>query len=353
MTEDGIIAIDKPEGISSAAVVARVKKKLGVKKVGHTGTLDPFATGLMLCGINKGTRLSQFFLGGSKRYIAEVALGIETDTQDFTGHIIKKCNPEVIDALPHETILKTIEQFMGVQMQQPPVYSALKHNGTPLYKLARQGQPVQKSPRRIELYSIELQHIKRVSESKHLKSTATSESEFSKSIFITLQIHCSSGTYIRSLAHDIGQKLGCGACLSSLRRTETHGFSIDHAIALNKMEEMGHKEAFDRIIPMSRTLPFMPVIHADDMLMDKIRFGRTFLLSDPLPLSDYLPLSTSNICPNPLSMREDLESSKLFQSSDSSKSVYMRVIDSHGDLAAIVQYDIDLDKYDYCCVFAN
>jgi len=353
MTKDGIIAIDKPEGVSSAAVVARVKKKLGVKKVGHTGTLDPFATGLMLCGVNKGTRLSQFFLGGPKSYIAEVALGVETDTQDFTGHIIKKCNPEVLSAFSYETILRTTEQFRGIQMQHPPVYSALKHNGKRLYQLARQGQPLQKPPRRIEIYSIEVRDIKKISESEGLDSIAISNSEFSNRVSVTLAIHCSSGTYIRAIAHDIGELLGCGACLSSLRRTETHGFSIDHAIALNELEEMVQEDAFDRIIPMSLTLPFMPVVYADNNLMDKIRFGRPLLSSDLLHISDSLPPSDSDICQDSGQITDHSETAELFKLSDLSKTLYMRVIASSGELAAIIQYDRDLDKYDYCCVFAN
>lgn len=335
MIEDGIIAIDKPEGISSAAVVARVKKKLGLKKVGHTGTLDPFATGLMLCGINKGTRLSQFFLGSSKRYIAEVALGIETDTQDFTGNTIKKCDPAALTALPHETILEVIDKFLGPQMQHPPVYSALKHNGKPLYQLAREGHPVQKPPRKIEIYSIEVQQIQEMSESESLST-----------ISVTMSVHCSSGTYIRSLAHDIGQRLGCGASLASLRRTETQGFSIDHAIALSKLEQMGQEEVFDRIIPMGETLPFMPAIYADDTLMDKVRFGRPFFL-EKNPFSDSLLLT------EPTSSTDAFVPSKVSQPSNLNRSRYMRVIDRCGQLAAIVQYDIDLDKYDYCCVFAN
>ncbi|MBF0468062.1 MAG: tRNA pseudouridine(55) synthase TruB [Desulfamplus sp.] len=330
MTKDGILAIDKPEGISSAAVVARIKKKLGVKKVGHTGTLDPFATGLMLCGINKGTRLSQFFLGSSKCYAAEVILGMETDTQDCTGHIMKQCAPGVVNCLSDEMIVAAIDNFKGSMMQQPPVYSALKHKGKPLYKLAREGQPVQKPPRRIEIYSIVLKKIKKNQRPETSTQTSSiagtiSDTDSVSSLFnclsITFEVHCSSGTYIRTLAHDIGQRLGCGGTLFSLRRTQTCVFSIDNAISLGEFEMLDQNEAFNRIIPMAQAIPFMPMVQADETLMERIRFGRTFML--PVQLSDY------------------------------NNNTYIRVVDSHGELAAIVKYDITLDKYDYCCVFAN
>ncbi|MBF0233492.1 MAG: tRNA pseudouridine(55) synthase TruB [Desulfamplus sp.] len=377
MTKDGIIAIDKPEGISSAAVVARIKKKLGVKKVGHTGTLDPFATGLMLCGINKGTRLSQFFLGSSKSYIAEVILGIETDTQDCTGHLVKQCSSSVVNGLSHEMVMSTIYKFKGEMMQKPPVYSALKHNGQPIYKLARQGKPVQKPPRRIEIYSIEILQIKKISLSeilisaeieKNLRDTEstekradsattienhslsvakflsifpTSESKGLNGLSVTFEVNCSSGTYIRSLAHDIGQSLGCGGTLYSLRRTRTCGFSIDDAVSLGKLEMMNKNEAFDRIVPMAHSLPSMPLIQADDALMDRISFGQTFFIS------------YNHLFQESLSLSGRCQTLKPVQLSDSNNSTYMRVIDRQGELAAIIKYNRALDKYDYCCVFTN
>lgn len=364
MTKNGLIAIDKPEGISSAAVVARIKRKLGVKKVGHTGTLDPFATGLMLCGINKGTKLSRFFLGGSKHYIAEVALGIETDTQDYTGQIIDRCNPLLLNTITNEKIIETVVKFKGIQMQKPPVYSALKHNGKPLYQLAREGRPIQKPPRSIEIHSISVHSIRTISKPEFLESDpgyleniltseptglsttqCLSKLKCSEYLAITISIHCSSGTYIRSLAHDIGQRLGCGGCLSSLRRTETCGFSIDDAISLSQFEDISKEEAANRIINMAQTIPFMPVIQADDEMMETIRFGRIFRrqLSVLNTLADFSDTHTE---PMPL---ESSNTNYYLPSSDS----YLKVIDSTGELAAIVQYDQVLDKYDYCCVFVN
>ncbi|MBF0412208.1 MAG: tRNA pseudouridine(55) synthase TruB [Desulfamplus sp.] len=319
MTQNGIIAIDKPEGISSAAVVAIVKRKLGVKKVGHTGTLDPFATGLMLCGINKGTKLSQFFLGSSKHYLAEVALGIETDTQDYTGQLVNRCDPLVLDSLTHDTIIETVEKLRGIQMQKPPLYSALKHNGKPLYKLAREGKPVQKPSRMIEIHSIEILNIQ-----KESAADLISKPKFlSDAILLTISVHCSSGTYIRTLAHDIGQQLECGGCLSSLRRTKTCGFSIDDAISLSQLEDMSQEETLTRILPMAQSIPFMPVIQADDKMMETIRFGRTFRFQQPLSFADGENLTD------------------------------FKIIDTNGELVAIVEYNRVLDKYYYCCVFIN
>ncbi len=376
--KDGILALDKPEGISSAALVARVKKVLGVRKVGHTGTLDPFATGLMLCGINKGTRISRFLLGSSKSYIAGITLGTETDTLDATGTVINQSPPDIIEAISPEKILKILDAFRGVQMQHPPVYSALKHKGKPLYKLAREGRPIQKPPRKIEIHSLELKIIDKPC--------------------VTLHVHCSSGTYIRSLAHDMGQKLGCGAMLSSLRRTETCGVNIASAIPLARLETMGREEALRHVIPMAETLSFMPAIHADAEMLMQVKFGRPFRAPSPSDLfsSDLFSsdLFSSDLFKSDL-FKSDLFKSDLFNSDlsnsdlsnideahlinislddnhsmkrllDNNYSVkrlldkhhsmnplYFRVIDCGGKLAAVVEYDSKKDRYDYCCVFAS
>jgi len=181
--KNGIIAIHKPEGISSARVVARVKKSLGVKKVGHTGTLDPFATGLLLCAVNKGTRISRFFLDGHKRYLARVCLGVETDTYDLTGKTVFTASKNSMDSLNNEDIEQTVNSFIGVQGQVPPD---------------------------ITINHIELPNV-------------------------DMEVFCSSGTYIRSLAFDIGKKLGCGAHLSKLCRTQSSAFKLEDAIRINAL----------------------------------------------------------------------------------------------------------------------
>ena len=153
---NGIIIIDKPVGITSARVVSIVKKALNAKKVGHAGTLDPFAEGVLICCVNQATRLADFLLHGTKKYIAGLKLGEETDTQDVTGTVTSTVEPKNYSI---ETLKKVFKAFEGPLEQLPPVYSALKHKGVPLYKLARSGKPVQKPPRQVEIYSIAILDI--------------------------------------------------------------------------------------------------------------------------------------------------------------------------------------------------
>ncbi|MCD4674712.1 MAG: tRNA pseudouridine(55) synthase TruB [Desulfobacula sp.] len=299
--KSGIIAINKPGDISSARVVARVKKALGVKKVGHTGTLDPFATGLLLCAINKGTRISRFFLDGHKRYIARICLGVETDTYDLTGKTVSTAQKSIMDSLNSEDVEQAVKSFIGIQDQVPPVFSALKHEGQPLYKLARQGKKIQKPPRRIEFFDISIKHIELPN--------------------IDVEVFCSSGTYIRSLAFDIGQKLGCGAHLSKLCRTQSSEFKLEDAVQLDAFERLDQTTAQQRIVPLSDCLEFMPGIVVDKSIAQKIKFGQKLLKKDldvPLAKSDQ----------------------------------FIRVIDNNDDLLAIIQLN-KTQEYKYCCVFSS
>ncbi|MDY0220032.1 MAG: tRNA pseudouridine(55) synthase TruB [Desulfobacterium sp.] len=299
----GILAVDKPGGISSARLVARIKECLKVKKVGHTGTLDPFATGVMLCGINKGTRISRFLLGGPKKYTATLCLGVETDTLDRTGVVEKTADPSQVSAITRDELVKVVDSFAGVQMQHPPIFSALKHQGQPLYRLARQGRPVQKPMRRIEIFSIAITGV----DLPHL----------------TLDVHCSTGTYIRSLAQDIGSALGCGAHLAELRRTDSCGFDQETLVSLASFEAMDHDEARSKIIPMNEVLWFMPAFEADPDMVKKIGFGQS--------------LGLENKISPPMDGQEP----------------FVRIVAPDGSLAAVVEYDPALDQYNYCCVFVS
>lgn len=300
--KSGIIAISKPEGISSARVVARVKKVLGVKKAGHTGTLDPFATGLLLCAINKGTRISGFFLTGHKRYSATVCLGVETDTYDLTGRTVFTAPKNGMSALTKEIVDETVNSFVGVQDQVPPSFSALKHEGQPLYKLARQGKMIQKPPRQIEIFDIRIQQIKLP--------------------YLDIEVFCSSGTYIRSLAFDIGRKLGCGAHLSRLCRTQSSAFVLENAISLDALEDLDRMTAEQRIVCLSDCLEFMSKIIVDQSIAKKIKFGQKLLKEEmpPPPAESNYPI---------------------------------RVTDNHNNLLAIVQLTEDRQAYKYCCVFSS
>lgn len=299
----GILAVDKPSGISSAGVVARVKRALKAGKAGHTGTLDPFATGLMLLGINRGTRISRFLLGGAKTYVAELRLGQVTDTLDPTGSLEYEAEPEMVSTLDHQSVLEAAKAFTGRISQVPPAYSALKHQGTPLYKLARKGQKVVKPPRDVEIYRLDVTEVRLP--------------------FVVIHVRCSSGTYIRSLARDIGESLGCGAHLSKLRRTESCGFDVDTSLNFDDLAGMEKKDIESRIIPMNEALQHMPGVDAAGSLHDTLRYGRPVAIEavglDPMELNDG----------------------------------FVKILDSKGELAAILEYNKSGHKYDYCCVFID
>jgi len=255
---NGIIIIDKPAGITSAKVVAIVKKTLRARKVGHTGTLDPFATGVMICCINHATRLANFFLSGNKIYEAVLRLGIETDTQDLTGKVISRGDKVEFSERKIRSVLK---QFVGTTEQRPPIFSALKHKGVPLYKLARSGKPVQKPARRVVISSITVRDIILPD--------------------LLLEVSCSAGTYIRTLCADIGAALGCGGHLKALRRMESSGYSINDAMTLSELEALVlSKKISDHIIDMSDALPSIPAHIADKTLIEKIRYGKIITRGD-------------------------------------------------------------------------
>jgi tRNA pseudouridine55 synthase len=295
---NGILVIDKPENMSSAKVVSLVKKISGAKKAGHTGTLDPFATGVMVCCLNKATRLSGFFLNSDKTYEGTLCLGIETDTQDCTGTILSKSDN--VNFSP-ETLEAAFQKFTGPIKQIPPVYSALKHKGVPLYKLARKGKPVQKPPRDVMISRLEILDI-------NLPE-------------VSFSVSCSSGTYIRTLAADIGRKLGCGAFLKTLRRTGCGHFTLKNAITLEELEQLARSGSIEkRIIPMADALPHMPYYIADHPLTEKIRYGNIITGSD---------------------IQAELEPGDC-----------IRIIDSKSRLIAVLSKK-ESDKYNYCCVFIN
>ncbi len=300
--KSGILSIHKPEGISSARVVARVKKALGAKKAGHTGTLDPFATGLLLCGINQGTRISRFFLDGHKRYSARICLGVETDTYDLTGETVHTAPQNVMDSLGIQDVEDAVTSFIGIQDQVPPVFSALKHEGQPLYKLARQGKKIQKPPRRIEIFDININHIKL----PHLD----------------IEVFCSSGTYIRSIAFDIGRKLGCGAHLSKLCRTQSSAFKLEDAIELDVLERLCKEVAEQRIVSLSDCLGFMPEVVVEKSIAQKVRFGQKLLKRD-----------IGIVVGNPDQL--------------------IRVTDDKNSLLALIQLSENQQTYNYSCVFSS
>lgn len=209
---DGFLLLDKEKGISSNQLVQKVKKSLSIKKVGHLGTLDPMATGLMILAINRATKFSSYFLESDKSYDASIQLGSSTDTDDAMGNIISSS-----DIIPNEKdINKSLASFIGQSMQTAPFFSALKHKGKPLYKYAREGEFISKPPREINIFSIE-----------------NIICEHNKCSFI---VHCSKGTYVRSIARDLGDKLNSGGHLSALRRLSQGIFNIKNAMTIENIE---------------------------------------------------------------------------------------------------------------------
>jgi len=300
---NGVIVIDKPQDISSAKVVASVKRALKAAKVGHAGTLDPFAEGVLVCCVNQATRLAGFLLHGPKKYAAVLKLGEETDTQDFTGQIVAATDPS---GLSRKTIQNAFESFKGTVEQQPPVYSALKHKGTPLYKLARSGRPVQKPPRRVDIFEISVTRI--------------------DPPFVGFEVACSAGTYIRTLSADIGKYLGCGAHLHALKRIASSGFEIAQATPLSELEALACSgRLHGRMISMRDALPAMPECQADDDLVAKIRHGRSLTVQDLI---------------DP-------------QGVNGQTYTYVKIIDRKGSLIAIVERRPASHRLSYRCVFGQ
>lgn len=246
----GILLVDKPEGPSSAQVVQRVKKALKVKKVGHLGTLDPFASGLLLLGINDGTKIADLFLTAQKTYRGLIALGVETDTQDSTGKVLQT---RQVPPLTERELARLQESFTGILSQTPPMYSALKRGGVPLYKLARQGKEVPREPRRVEIERLRLELL------------GPAE--------LKIEVTCSKGTYIRTLAADMGKHLGCGAHLKNLRRLSCGALGVEQALPLSAIEALDHLTALP-LISLSRALEFLREFRLSDDLLPQIRMGR-------------------------------------------------------------------------------
>ena len=213
---DGILIIDKPTGWTSMDVCAKLRGILREKRIGHAGTLDPMATGVLPVFVGRATKAVQFAENGRKEYHAVLKLGTVTDTQDTTGTVLET-HPVTVGA---DEVRAALEHFTGELLQLPPMYSALKVNGQKLYDLARQGKTVERKPRAITVYELEL-----------LEQSAPDE--------FTLRVVCSKGTYIRTLCHDLGQALGCGGCMAALRRTEASGFGIGEAVTLEDAAREG------------------------------------------------------------------------------------------------------------------
>ncbi len=229
---DGVINVNKPLGMTSHDVVYRLRRILGIKKIGHTGTLDPDASGVLPMCIGKGTKMAEYLTATDKCYMAQMTLGAFTDTQDASGEILESFEVNVTE----DEIRNTIESFIGEIEQIPPMYSAIKINGKKLYELAREGKSVEREARRVKIKSIEIKKI-----------------DLEKNI-VDMLVSCSKGTYIRTLCNDIGEKLGCGGYMSALERTKSGRFCIEDAFMLDEIEEMAGKFDFSFMVPIGEVL---------------------------------------------------------------------------------------------------
>lgn len=233
---DGILIIDKPEGISSAKTVWKVKRALHLKKAGHTGTLDPFASGLLILCLNQTTKKATYFLNLDKTYLGKMILGISTDTQDLTGQVTRICSKEKL-RLTREEIERVFNQFQGDLWQVPPIYSALKVAGQPLYRLARKGIKILPAPRKVKIWQLNLLEIR-----------------WDRYPSITFKVKCSKGTYVRTLCNDIGNFLGYGAYLSDLRRVQVGNISLKKAIPFNEFIILPLEQQKKYILPFNTVL---------------------------------------------------------------------------------------------------
>ena len=221
---NGIILIDKPQGWTSHDVVGKLRGILHERRIGHSGTLDPLATGLLVVFIGRATRAVEFAEADRKEYVAGLRLGMNTDTQDITGRIISKETD-----IPDEPEVRiAIERFRGELEQIPPMYSAVKIGGKKLYELARKGESIERKPRHITIFGLEI--------------TGRSDNDY------ILDVVCSKGTYIRTLCHDIGAALGCGGCMSSLRRTKSGVFSVDNAYTIAEIQEAADRGEEEKLL---------------------------------------------------------------------------------------------------------
>lgn len=248
---NGVININKPKGFTSHDVVAKLRGILSMKKIGHTGTLDPDATGVLPICVGRATKTADMLTATEKEYVAKVVLGSETDTQDASGTVLKSAPVNVTE----EEIKETSSSFIGDIMQIPPMYSAIKQDGKKLYELARKGQVVERQPRPVTIFELEVMEIN------------LSENWF------TIRVKCSKGTYIRTLCQDIGEKLGCFAHMGELERTKSGKFSLEEAYTLEQVQESMEKGDTSFLTPIDQIFSDMPTLVLSQRKAEKMCNG--------------------------------------------------------------------------------
>jgi len=261
----GVINIHKEKGYTSHDVVAKLRGIVGQKKIGHTGTLDPDATGVLPVCLGKATKLCDMLTDKNKTYETVMLLGKVTDTQDISGTVLSETS---LDKLDEESVKKAILSFVGDYMQVPPMYSALKVNGKKLYELAREGVEIERKARPVTILEIQIKEI-------NLPR-------------VRMEVSCSKGTYIRTLCHDIGEKLGCGACMEELIRTRVSRFKLEDSLTLSQVQELKEAGNLDKIlVPIDEMFSNYEAITLKDEFMSFVYNGNTFL---PKHVKQYIEL---------------------------------------------------------------
>ena len=298
----GLALLNKPAGFSSAQFLTIAKRTFGVKKAGHCGTLDPLAEGLLICCLNQATRLSTFLLPGGKTYAVMLKLGSATDTQDTEGTVV---NEAPVPAFTYDELVAVLASFTGEIQQVPPAYSALKHEGVPLYKLARKGKAVVKPARTVTIESITINTVDLP--------------------YVGFTVTCSAGTYVRTLCHDIGLKLGCFGHMTGLKRTATCGLSLEDALTLDEIRQLDRNQPIPLkgFIPMREALPEVTKLTAEPGLVEKLSYGRL------LYARDFAALQNADLQPNTI----------------------FCVLDEAGELQAIVEFTAMDAPLRQCAVF--
>ena len=285
----GILLLDKRLGISSNRALQEAKRLLNANKAGHTGSLDPLATGLLPICFGEATKISGMMLDDDKRYQVTIQLGIKTDTGDLEGNIVET---KPVPEFSVETVRTILEKFTGEIDQIPPMYSALKQNGKKLYELARDGIIVDRKARRITIFELNLLDTQQDT--------------------LELDVHCSKGTYIRSLAEDIGEELGCGATVQSLRRTQAGQFRIEQAFTIEQLQELDGQQLLDTLIAVDAPLQAMPAVYLDNQQAKAIKFGQVLDLDESLLGSVRMYATTEFLGLGEMRLNGKLAPKKLF-----------------------------------------
>ena len=255
---NGILLIDKEQDWTSNDVVVKLKGILHERRIGHSGTLDPMATGLLVVFVGRATRAVSFAESDEKRYLATLRLGLTTDTQDTTGNVIERRAVDVSD----EALQRMLDRFTGEQRQIPPMYSAIKVHGKKLYEIARKGGELEREPRRIVIHELRL--LGREGDD------------------VFLDVRCSKGTYIRTLCHDIGAALGCGGCMAALRRISAGCFSVEDAVGIRDVQALAENGSIEeRLLPVDSLFQSYPACTADAEQERRIRFGGDYACTGP------------------------------------------------------------------------